>query len=275
VVSEIEIYQTEEGFSRAHPLPTKEELEEFYTNTYYQEGHGNYKDKYEPRKFNNILYKLHKKIILLRSLFIPEPENFLDIGCGQGYALKTFSENGWDVTGIDYTNRTCMTHHPDMINKVVEGDIYDVLESAGKYQVVHADNVLEHVLDPYKFIELCKDALKPGGILIIDVPNENSIFHQWLMKEGILNDVFERKYPDHLSFFNLPGLRNLCKKYGLAELFIGDFSITHMGFNGITVSVEDYLKTLPINKALMFYCMYAELGFGPELMGFFRANGKP
>ena len=68
----VEIYETEEGFSRARPLPTQEELREFYTNTYYQEGHGRYKDEYDMRKFNNIIYKLHKKIILLLSLFVKE-----------------------------------------------------------------------------------------------------------------------------------------------------------------------------------------------------------
>ena len=271
--TEVEIYEVAEGFSRARPLPTKEELREFYTNTYYQEGHGRYKDKYDTKKHNDILYKLHKKIFLLLSLFVREKENFLDIGCGQGYALKTFSANGWEVTGLDYTSRACSIHHPDMIEKIIEGDLYETLGALDtQYQVVHADNVLEHVLDPYEMLELCKKVLKPGGILIIDVPNENSKFQKWLLEKGAISRMFEQSYPDHLSFFNLVGLRNLCNKAGFRELFIGDFSKVHMVINGIRIEIDEYISSLPINKSLRYYCTNADLGFGPELMGFFTVD---
>ena len=270
--SNVEIYQTEEGYSRARPLPTKEELKEFYINKYYQNGHGNYKDEYDVQKFNKILYKLKRKAIIILSLFQKKPENFLDIGCGQGYALKTFDANGWDVTGIDFSAHACSIHNPDMADKIIEGDLYDILEGLGEYQIVHMDNVLEHVLDPYKLLELVRNVIKPDGILIIDVPNENSVFHRYLQKQGLLKDMFERAYPDHLSFFNIEGLRNICKRAGFVEMFIGDFSQTVIHCAGEDMVLDNYLNTLPISRALFHYRASAELGFGNEMMGFFTVG---
>ena len=72
--------------------------------------------------------------------------------------------------------------------------------------MVISDQVLEHILDPKKFISEIKRILKKGGIIIIGVP----------CKKGFQID------PDHKIFYDLEKLKNLFlldKKISLVNHF--------------------------------------------------------
>ncbi len=61
--------------------------------------------------------------------------------------------------------------------QVVEG--FFNAESAptlGHFDVVHMNNVLEHIPDPISLVSLARDLLEPGGIVCINVPNDFSPF---------------------------------------------------------------------------------------------------
>ncbi len=56
------------------------------------------------RIFFKIKYDQKKRIIESHVHFSDNQKkiSFLDIGCGEGYALKYFYENGYKVLGIDF-----------------------------------------------------------------------------------------------------------------------------------------------------------------------------
>jgi 2-polyprenyl-3-methyl-5-hydroxy-6-metoxy-1,4-benzoquinol methylase len=52
------------------------------------------------------------------------------------------------------------------------------LKLRGSFDVVHAAHTLEHVKDPFLFLGKLKSFLKPGGRLLIEVPNA---YHLWAL----------------------------------------------------------------------------------------------
>lgn len=97
----------------------------------------------------------------------------LDIGCGVGTFLHAMQEHGWTVTGLE----------PDAEARQVAAKLYNLqvqeigeLETlpAATYDVITLWHVLEHVHQLHDYIERLRELLKPGGTLLIAVPNYTS-----------------------------------------------------------------------------------------------------
>lgn len=109
--------------------------------------------------------------------------NFVDVGCAGGlFLLAAQAMDGYNcgvpprfnVRGISIdprerseTERTvgCPVMFPDEAAS----------EWAGWADVVTLMNVLEHVNDPFRLLERLRRILKPGGLLLIDVPNNSVV----------------------------------------------------------------------------------------------------
>ena len=106
---------------------------------------------------------------------IPENAAVLDVGCGRGaFLAKVLKDRSRDVTGIEL-NKSAAAFARERGITVVESLIGDHAEEcASAYDVVTAFQVLEHVADPLKFVNNCTKALKPGGLLVIAVPNNDA-----------------------------------------------------------------------------------------------------
>lgn len=106
---------------------------------------------------------------------LPETaERVLEIGCGAGATM------GWlrgirDVkyaAGIELiaeAAREALSNFDDVLVGDVEAKIAD-LPSLG-FDLVLALDVLEHLVDPWKVVGLCADTLRPGGVMIVSIPN--------------------------------------------------------------------------------------------------------
>jgi SAM-dependent methyltransferase len=77
-----------------------------------------------------------------------------------------------------------------------------------KYDVVCSFQVLEHVENPESFISSCISCLKPGGLLIISVPSEDSFLR--IVEDGILNMP-----PHHITRWTDKTLMWLADKFNL------------------------------------------------------------
>jgi SAM-dependent methyltransferase len=86
----------------------------------------------------------------------------------------------------------------------------------GPYDLVLLSHVLEHFLDPRALLREVRAALRPGGLCLIEVPNEEPAM---LDRHGFLEP--------HLSFFRLPSLRHL-----LAVELREEFSVLELGSAG-------------------------------------------
>jgi len=98
----------------------------------------------------------------------------LEIGCGNGLFLGVAQQRGWDCTGLEIL--------PQMANYTRERYGIDVrtqtLREAGfangAFDVVYANEVIEHVVDPIDLMRRVRAALRPGGLAVLRTGNAGS-----------------------------------------------------------------------------------------------------
>jgi SAM-dependent methyltransferase len=128
-------------------------------------------------------------------------DKVLDVGVGLGRILCRFPD--LDRSGIDISMDYLRIAQEAGID-VAFSRIEDCPYHDAAFDVVICCDVLEHVLDLNRCCEQLLRVLKPGGILIVRVPNEEDI-------EVYLRDDLPYYYI-HLRRFDLPSLRLLFSK---------------------------------------------------------------
>jgi SAM-dependent methyltransferase len=132
----------------------------------------------------------------------------LDVGCGNGEAVTRFLGMRSDhVLGIDihkksieYAQRVLGTERL----KFRVAQIADLAEDASRYDAVVLSDVLEHVLNPSELLIAARGLLRPGGLILLSVPNgrgpfeiESAVSRIPVLGGGLLTAI------DHLvAFFN-------------------------------------------------------------------------
>lgn len=99
--------------------------------------------------------------------------SLLDIGCGTGEFLGLAREAGFDATGVEPSSTACLIAAVD--NKVIAGEWRDVPIEEGAYDVITLWSVLEHIPDPFPFLDKVRGALKSNGILALRVPTSQGL----------------------------------------------------------------------------------------------------
>ncbi|MFQ5505011.1 MAG: class I SAM-dependent methyltransferase [Planctomycetota bacterium] len=96
---------------------------------------------------------------------------FLDVGCGAGMLLRCATERGWEAWGSD----------PAMKNgaklsggRIVPETLKDCAFDPGSFDVVHANELLEHVEDPGTLMDEIARVLRPGGMAVFRTPYHES-----------------------------------------------------------------------------------------------------
>lgn len=149
------------------------------------------------------------------------PGRLLDVGCGSGvsahpygYAgsIKAFKAAGWSVEGMDPSQSACDIARKDGLDVRQAASLPEAGFPAEAYDVIRLNSVLEHVHSPAATLaEACR-LLRPGGRLIVSVPNYDGIAHR------MFPTVVE--VPRHLYYFTPTSLRAYCRRVGLTELEI-------------------------------------------------------
>ncbi len=129
----------------------------------------------------------------------------LEVGCGRGNFLKRAHQAGHAVVGIDL-NHASLKAASEQGLSVAFTDVQTLArQQPGRYDAIVAFQVLEHTPDPRGFLEDLLHLLRPGGRLVLAVPNPNG----WLRldEHNLLNQP-----PHHMTrwvpetFQRLPAL---------------------------------------------------------------------
>ena len=114
--------------------------------------------------------------------FLPRDKaaRIMDMGCGPGSIVWWLQSRGYsNVAGIDISQEQVDVARSLGLDSVVQGDIFEFLRVEGaEYDVLFARDVLEHLdkESAYQFVKFSQARLKPGGRLILQVPNGESPF---------------------------------------------------------------------------------------------------
>jgi SAM-dependent methyltransferase len=182
--------------------------------------------------------------------------SLLEVGCGRGELLSGARDEGWTVAGIEMT--AWGVPEPGLSIEVAAVDNARSLE--GQYDVVVLAAILEHLYEPVRALRRVRDALSPGGLVYIDVPNECSL---WARAGNAYMRVRGRDWAVNLSPtfppFHVIGLcprslRRLLAETGYAALQLKLYSLSSRvpGQRGLVGKLEGAGSTagLALGQAL-------------------------
>lgn len=117
-------------------------------------------------------YSPAKQEFALAADYIGSADHVLEIGAGRGLFLREIEPASY--TGLEFSSSAIQSAAADGIRLLAEPIERHARENPGKYDVVCAFQVLEHVARPRSFLDAAVAAMKPGGRLIVSVPGEDS-----------------------------------------------------------------------------------------------------
>ncbi|AKL72323.1 Glycosyl transferase family 2/Methyltransferase domain [Actinobacteria bacterium IMCC26256] len=144
-----------------------------------------------------------------------KPGKVLDIGCSDGSVASELRASGHEVTGIDLEESPGVRENVDHFFKA-DLDKGLPAEIVGKFDIVLAADVVEHVRDPANLLSEMRELLSSDGSIVVSVPN----FGHWYPRTRILFGSFDydrRGILDgtHLRFFTRSSFERLIKSQGL------------------------------------------------------------
>lgn len=232
------------------PFPSKEELSELYSTSVYRLEKGKRFNLFVEFILNTLLVSRRKRIEK-----IVNTGSILDIGCGRGSFLHEMRLNGWRVAGTEFNDETA-SYAREGFGINISADLAFKEDS---FDVITINHVLEHIPDPDQTIKKCYGLLKKEGLLVIAVPNLDSI--QAVAGRG---DWLHLDVPYHLVHFSEKGLRKLLERNRYRIIKTRRFDAEHNPFGWLQTLLnlsgagENYLynllkapdlkKSIPSNK---------------------------
>jgi 2-polyprenyl-3-methyl-5-hydroxy-6-metoxy-1,4-benzoquinol methylase len=154
--------------------------------------------------------------------FTGENKRVLELGCATGSTTKVLAQRGCQVVGIEVDGAAAALAS-QFCERVIVGDLdlLDVDDALGDdtFDVIIAADVLEHLRDPRRALMACVRHLRPGGEVLISIPNvahadvrfallRGDFNYQWC---GILDET-------HMRFFTRRTFEEFLTSSGLVAL---------------------------------------------------------
>ena len=152
------------GLGRLDPQPSAAELTQFYGATYFDER----KPQNQSRATSQMSRSFRRRLQLIRRF--QKSGRLLDAGCGEGNWLTFAANNGFDTTGFDVSADAVARTKPEQNRNIVVG-VFGNAPVQGPFDIITAWHSLEHTPDPLAALRWLNSLLKPGGLLVVEVPN--------------------------------------------------------------------------------------------------------
>jgi 2-polyprenyl-3-methyl-5-hydroxy-6-metoxy-1,4-benzoquinol methylase len=132
------------------------------------------------------------------------PKNVLDIGCNDGSQLDFFKDRQLETFGIDpATNLHTLSSNK---HKVICGYFNEYVPKLDeKYDIILCQNAFAHNYNQLEFLQKVKVLMTDKTKLYITTSQVNMIH----------NNEFDTIYHEHLSFYNIKSMKELCKRANL------------------------------------------------------------
>jgi len=146
----------------------------------------------------------------------------LELGCHPGRYLWYFHTYfGFQVEGVEYVKPACqltkdaLASH-EVAAKIHHGDLFTFEPEDGLYDIVFSLGVVEHFRDIRPVIRRHVDLAKPGGLVVIEVPNHAGL-NGWLLKR-----VDQQVYEAH-NRMSYRDLKRACDEIPELEFVSGGY----------------------------------------------------
>jgi 2-polyprenyl-3-methyl-5-hydroxy-6-metoxy-1,4-benzoquinol methylase len=186
----------------------------------------------------------------------------LDVGCASGYLAEALGKNGCLVSGVEYDEGDAEKARPFLQELVVADlNVVDLAEQLPResFDVVVFGDVLEHLMNPEQVLKSSLELLRPGGRVVISIPNVAHGAVRLSLLQGKWNysptGLLDRT---HIRFFTLETLLNMLHDAGLTvtELrsTVADPLATEIGIdvNALPRDAVDWVRHQPHAQAYQF-----------------------
>jgi SAM-dependent methyltransferase len=97
----------------------------------------------------------------------------LDVGCGYGHLLARFRDR-YELYGLELSEHAAAEARSRLPRaQVVRADLQRGIPLRRRFDVVLAINVIEHLPDPRSGVAALREAMGPGGLIVIHLPTIN------------------------------------------------------------------------------------------------------
>jgi SAM-dependent methyltransferase len=141
--------------------------------------------------------------------------SILDVGCGTGEVLAAAAERGWDATGVEPIAKESAFARDERGLNVLTSTLEDSGLSMHAFDVVSAFHVLEHIPQPTEFLRSIARWAKPGGHIVIEVPNFDG---RARLRSEQFNGWRHLRPLEHINHFTPQTLRQAFTRADLAAL---------------------------------------------------------
>ena len=284
------IRDPEYGYLRVDPVPSLEEVERYYHEEFYAEARFN-DSALEQQRADKEFFDQRWEGIYQRvaAHFGGNAFSLFDVGFGYAQALRYFRDKGVTVSGLDPAPQGVAYARGEGLD-VYQAGIEDFsCVGERRFDVVTLLNVLEHLRHPPQTLRNIADKLlKPGGLLVVDVPNEFNDF------QTIANDEFGLGEwwvcpPAHLNYFSCSSLKVLLDKCGydvhhseasfplelfmlLGDVYVGDPALGRACHQKRVMFERLMRKHGKADKLDRLYQALAELDLGRQTLVFASAR---
>jgi len=199
------------GLLYSNPGPTQRFLADFYGTTYRNLYEGTKRVPEEYIRKNQLPQLAEMRVRRYRG-FLGPGVRVMDVGCGLGLFLNEVRRRieGAYIQGVEPEPNTA-EYCQNRLHISVDRRFLDQIPASQPFDVLSAFHVLEHVCDFQSFFAAVCRHLRPGGLMLAEVPNSLGSWH------GI--GMF---HIAHLQTFSPRTLSNLLRKNGFEIVDAGE-----------------------------------------------------
>lgn len=151
------------------------------TKTLHEKYHSTTKRQSKIIKDNNFTYRI---LVDVFNKKINKPNlKILDIGCGAGTISFYLANKGHDVLGIDISQKAineCLQSKKELGLNNLDFEQFDFPNNYPKqnFDFVIFTEVIEHLEDDSRALQVINKLLKPNGIMILSTPSDKAPLHR-------------------------------------------------------------------------------------------------
>lgn len=167
----------------------------------------------------------------------------LDVGCGNGGFLNYLRSKGFAVAGVEINENAaayCKAHYGI---EVFNGPL-ELWETSQLFDVITMLGTIEHLINPTKTLSVAVKLLKPGGILVFDYPDLDSVEYKLVKSRwwglDLPRHVLQLRQDDINKIIESAGL-SLVQRYGVVRTWFHNSYLTPPLRQGISsTSIAGY-----------------------------------
>lgn len=213
------------GLVYVNPRPTETEIHDYYTDGFYDVA-------VAPEQ----LMREKSRQLQLKFSYVKDlaPGRLLDIGCQKGEFMFYMNQCGWDVFGMEFSEKP-----PNLFDQRIHyGSLESAEYAAESFDLVTLWAVLEHDYDPLGTLRRVWELLKPGGVVVVLVTNFNSPPARLMRHDDI---------PRHTTLFTRRTLGRTLRHAGFSK---ARFEWNSELYGGSNRGILNYLAKLGVGEQI-------------------------